>query len=94
MRRRARVDANQPAIVKALRGAGCSVLHLHELGHGRPDICVGLRGINYLFEIKDPTKPKNQRELTDDEKAIHYTWRGQINVIESAEDALAFMDIL
>ena len=91
MRRRARIDANQPAIVKALREAGASVLHLHELGHGKPDICVGWRGKNYLFEIKDPTKPPNQRALTEDEKAVHLAWSGQIAVIETAEEAIKIL---
>ena len=63
-------------------------MHMHELGKGRPDICVGWRGRNFLFEIKDPTKPNNQRALTDDEKAIHLAWQGQISVIETSEEAL------
>jgi len=31
MRTAAKVDANQPAIVKALRAIGATVLHLHQL---------------------------------------------------------------
>jgi len=52
MRQRAKVDANQKQIVNALRKCGYSVLHLHTLGKGAPDIVVGVSGMNYLFEIK------------------------------------------
>ncbi len=31
LRTASRIDANQPAIVSALRGVGASVLHLHQL---------------------------------------------------------------
>ena len=92
MRFRARIDSNQPAIVKALREAGATVLHLHAVGHGCPDLCVGLKGKNYLFEIKDPTKRPSQRQLTDDEKAVFYAWRGQIDKIETVEEAFAILE--
>ena len=39
----ARVDANQPEIVKALRGVGATVQHLHKVGQGCPDLMVGWR---------------------------------------------------
>lgn len=91
MRRRARIDANQPEIVKALRAAGATVLHLHSVGHGCPDLCVGWRARNFLFEIKDPSKPPNQRKLSDDEKAVHLSWRGQIAIVETAEEAIEYI---
>lgn len=91
MRRRARIDANQPAIVKALRESGATVLHLHAVGQGCPDICVGWKGANFLFEIKDPMKPPNQRKLSDDERAMHAAWTGQVCVIENAAEAFAVL---
>ena len=51
-RSRARVDANQPSIVEDLRKLGASVLHIHMVARNSPDIVVGYRGKNYLFEIK------------------------------------------
>lgn len=47
-----RVDANQRSIVADLRAIGATVEDLHEVGDGCPDIAVGFRGQNYLFEIK------------------------------------------
>lgn len=91
VRRRARIDANQPAIVKALRLAGATVLHLHSVGQGCPDLCVGWKRRNFLLEIKDPTKPLNQRRLSEDEMAVHMAWQGQVAVVESAEEALALI---
>lgn len=93
MRRAARIDTNQPEIVKGLRDRGCVVAHLHTIGRGVPDICVGFGGRNYLFEIKDPTRPLSQRMLTSDEKIWHKMWneKGRVDIIESVEQA---MDII
>ncbi len=91
MRRRARVDANQPAIVRALRELGATVLHLHAVGHGCPDLLVGWKGSNFLLEVKDPTKKPSQRQLTEDEKAIHLAWQGQIAVVETAGEAIKLL---
>lgn len=43
MRRAARTDANQTAIVEALRKCGASVQSLAAVGKGVPDLLVGLR---------------------------------------------------
>ena len=89
MRRAARIDANQPEIVATLRAAGASVQHTHMIGDGCPDIIVGFRGVNYLMEIKDGSKPPSKRELTQDEKRWQAEWRGSVHIVESVEDALA-----
>lgn len=88
MRRAAQVDRNQASIVHALREAGVSVQHLHTIGHGCPDIVCGVGKKNFLFEIKNPEMSKKGRELTLDETFWHKTWRGQVGIILSAEDAL------
>jgi len=41
MRRAARTDSNQAAIVAAFRDLGCSVFTLHTVGRGFPDLAVG-----------------------------------------------------
>lgn len=92
MRIKSKVDANQKLMVAALRKAGYSVLHLHTLGKGAPDILVGGNGSNYLFEIKDGTKTKSQKKLTPDEIEFHDTWRGQVAIIENIEQALLFLN--
>ena len=87
-------DGNQAEIVKTLRGIpGIVVKDTHALGDGFPDIEVGFRGRNYLFEIKDPAKPPNKRKLTSDEVIWHRDWTGQVNVVLSAEEIFKVIGI-
>jgi len=88
MRRDAKLDANHKLIVRALRQIGCSVQSLASQGMGCPDLVVGFRGVNYLFEVKDGRKQPSQRKLTAMEKVWHDTWRGQVCIVESIDDAL------
>ena len=82
-----RTDANQQAIVKGLRDFGCSVKTLSSVGGGCPDLLVGLYGRNFLFEVKDPDKVPSARRLTEHEQQWHAAWRGQVDVIKSAQEA-------
>ncbi len=91
MRRAAKTDDNQFAIVTSLRRMGYSVLILSGVGKGCPDICVGLNLTNWLFEIKDDSKPKSRQALTVDEKVFHSMWRGQVNVVGSLDEILAIV---
>lgn len=83
MRQIARVDKNQAEIVQALRQAGATVLLLHQVGAGCPDILVGHRGQNTLVEIKAP-----RGSLTLDEAKFIDGWRGQVAVVRSVAEAL------
>lgn len=92
----ARVDDNQKSIVAALRKMGASVLHLHTIGAGCPDILVGIKGKNsrlhnLLVEIKDGSKPPSARKLTPDEEKFHAAWRGQVAIVNSVDEAIAFI---
>lgn len=92
MRRAARIDGNQQAVVKALRAYGCAVQTLHTVGKGCPDLLVSANGKNWLFEVKDPTQPTYKQILTAAELAWHTEWRkhgGQVTVIRTYLDALA-----
>ena len=91
MRKHGKSDSNQPAIVKALRDMGASVLVMSALGNGAPDICVGYRGVNFLFEIKDGEKPPSQRKLTPDEIDFRNAWNGHAQVVNSLEDAISII---
>lgn len=92
MRRRAKVDANQSEIVKALRLAGASVRVLSHVGEGFPDLCIGWAvgpcRYSALLEVKDGTLPPSKKKLTPDEKDFHDSWKGPLFVVESAEEAL------
>lgn len=84
MRRRPhRVDPNQPAIVAALRRAGCSVAVTSQLGNGFPDLVVGRLGRNYLLELKGPGG-----KLTAQEREFSAAWDGQYDVARSTLEAL------
>lgn len=87
MRRAAKIDTNQRAIVEALRAAGCSVQPLHTVGHGVPDLLVGHGRQNYLLEIKR-TGPPSARKLTEDEDKWHLAWMGQVATVQTIEEAL------
>ena len=91
MRRAAKVDDNQLSIVTALRRLGFSVQSLAMVGKGCPDIIVGSNGKNFLFEIKDGSKPECKRKLTPDEVAWHQTWKGQIHVVLCVEEIIAIV---
>ncbi len=88
MRTRARVDKNQPEIVAAFRKLGYSVLHLHQIGKGCPDLLVAKDGVSTLVEVKDGDKPPSARKLTPDEREFHDTWRGNIVIINSVDEVL------
>lgn len=90
MRRAARVDASQTAIVSALEAAGASVWLI-----GRPvDAIVGLRGITVCMEFKTPgtqygKKPnKNQQKFMDGWKG------GPVCLVDSPEAALRALGVL
>lgn len=95
MRLRARTDRNQKAIVDALRHAGCSVEpRMARIGQGVPDLLVGLRGQNFLLEVKDGRAQPSKRRLTDDEATWGQLWSGTVDVVYTVEDALRAVGLL
>ena len=94
MRRSARIDANQNAIVAALRDIpGVTVAITSALGSGFPDIVVGFAGRNYLIELKDGSKPPSKRALTDDEYDFFVTWRGQREIACNLDECLEIIGL-
>lgn len=85
-----RVDENQKSIVKTFRNIGASVLLLHMVGKGCPDILVGYRGKNYLCELKSGEKSK----LTPKEFEFFNDWDGQMCIIRSPENAIEFIEMV
>jgi Holliday junction resolvase len=89
MRRAAKVDANQEAVVSALRAAGASVQSLASVGRGVPDLLVGYKGQTILIEVKDGQKAPSARQLTDDQVKWHGEWKGGLLAVsEGPEQAL------
>lgn len=85
-----RADGNQAEIIKALREAGCAVCPTHTVGQGFPDLVVDYHGKTCLIEVKDPSKPKSDRQLTPAQKEFHASWTGPIFVVETAMEAIIF----
>ena len=80
----AKVDANQGAIVRALRSAGHQVYLTHRLGGGFPDILVRTKSKRLVqMEIKMPGEPLTPAE-EDYVRDFPETW-----IVESVAEALA-----
>jgi Holliday junction resolvase len=73
-------DANEAAIVKALRQIGAEVFPLS--GRGIPDVLVRYRGAVYAFEIKSATGKRTEAQVDT-----------QWPVIRSIQEALAAVGV-
>jgi Holliday junction resolvase len=62
-----RVDANQGAVVEALRERGWFVASLASTGRGVPDLLIARKGVMKLIEVKDGAKIPSARKLTTKE---------------------------
>jgi hypothetical protein len=96
MRRAAKIDANQTAIVDALRAAGATVQSLATVGGGVPDLLVGVRGKTYLLEVKTPKGKRNPKPAptTEDQDRWFSVWRGdRVRIVTSVEQALLAVGI-
>lgn len=91
MRKAAKIDDNQKAIVNVLRQIGASVQSLAATGKGCPDLLVGYHGINYLMEIKDGDKVLSKQKLTIDQEHWHTLWRGSVHIVKSVDEALKIL---
>ena len=81
-RQAARIDANQPAIVKALRKIPGVTVYLDV-----DDILVGYKGVNYWYEIKDPEKIFNKDmtfkkgAIKDSQIKLLAEWKGHYKIV-------------
>jgi hypothetical protein len=86
MRTKARIDANQPELVKFIREMGASFQHTHQIP-GCLDGIIGYRKIDVRVEIKDPNQPPSKRKLTPAEIETVFRWNGRTpEVIETEND--------
>jgi len=87
---RSRTDDNQSEIIKALRDLGAVVTDCSSLRKAF-DLLVGYRGKLHIIEVKDGSKPKSQRKLTEGETKCKESFERvgvPYNVVESVEDAI------
>lgn len=86
--RAAKIDANQPAVVAAMRKLGCSVQPLHMVGQGCPDLAVAIADISFFVEVKDGSKPPSKQKLTPDQIEWHSKWRAPVYIVNSVDQAV------
>ncbi len=81
-----KVDLNQSEIVHGLRRYGASVFCAHKVGGDFPDLVVGYRNKNYLFEVKS-----GKSGLTQGQKDFHEAWGGSIHTVRNVDEAIAIL---
>ena len=86
-RRAAKVDANQPEIVKAFRDLGWYVLIISQLKNCC-DIIVSKNGRTIAVEIKDGAKPKSQQKLSEGEEKFRVEWMGEYSIVTCINDVI------
>lgn len=95
MRRAAKRDENEAAIVEALEAVGATVERLS--GASIPDLLVGYRGVTTLMEVKQPAGAKggtSHRDLLPGQAAWHAAWRGSpVAVVRTPAEALAAIGV-
>jgi len=86
-----RTDDNHSDVVAEIRSAlhDATVFDASGAGRGFPDLVIGWRGRNYLFEIKDGDKAPSARGMTDAQKEFHLSWKGQVHIVHSAAEICA-----
>ena len=95
MRRAAKIDANQTAVVSALRAAGATVQSLAAVGKGVPDLLIGYRNHTILLEIKDGAKVPSAQKLTTDQRVWHGNWTGgTLATVDGPEAALRVLGVI
>lgn len=91
MRRAARIDENQPAIVQALRAAGASV---HVIGLP-VDLLVGIDGHTLLMEVKNPQSRYGKKGANENQQSFMADWQGgAVALVDGPEAALRHVEML
>lgn len=83
-RRGTRIDETQPAIVAAIRAAGCEWIDVHDYDLGF-DGLMSIDGEPYLVEIK------NRSKLTDSERATLALFHRKYLVFDHPDIVTAFI---
>lgn len=93
MRRRAKVDSNQPKIIEALRRCGAYVVLTHQLKNAF-DCIAFYQGKTFIIEIKDGTLTPSRQRLTEGEakcKEMIESRGCSYHVITSVDEALELL---
>lgn len=92
MRRAAKRDANHGEIVTTFERLGCTVFETDRVGGGWPDLVVGVLGVSFLVEIKNPETHYGRAGLNGNQSAFARDWRGgPVHVCCSTDEAVALV---
>lgn len=86
-RRAAKKDDNHKRIERLFRTCGWSTWDTSPLKKA-VDLVVGRCGITIVVEIKDGSKPKSQRKLTEGEEEFKNKWLGEYRLVEFDRDVI------
>jgi hypothetical protein len=79
-----RTDANQSEVIGWYEELYCSVVDLHRLGGGCPDLLVGFSGVNDLVEVKT-----EEGHLKPSQVTFTRLWRGRkVIVVRNQGDVI------
>lgn len=79
-----RPDANHHDVVKWYEECFCSVVELHKVGFGCPDLLIGAAGLTELAEVKTV-----DGELEPSQRTFITNWRGsKVNIIRDQQDVI------
>jgi Holliday junction resolvase len=92
MFRAARIDRNQPEIVKLFRKLGWYVLIISQLKNCC-DIIVSKNGRTIAVEIKDGEKPPSQQKLSAGELKFKDEWQGEYMLINCIDDVINIKEL-
>lgn len=79
-------DANEKAIVDALRRVGASIVRIS--ADGAPDLLVGFRGQNWLLEVK-----ASKGLLRANQAAWASRWSGAVQTVRTVDEALTAIGV-
>jgi hypothetical protein len=85
-------DANEPDMLAVCRRIGATYLKLNV--KDGPDVVVGFRGKNFLFEFKLPKGPRggtSHSKQSDGQKDWERTWRGESHLIRTTDEMLVIL---
>ena len=90
----AKIDKNQPEIVKALRKINGVTVQL-----GMDDILVGYKGANYWIEIKEPETASNvtgevqPSKIKSSQHKLVAEWKGQYSIVHDIDQILTIIGV-
>lgn len=89
MRRAARIDGTHREIVNALERMGATVVPLHTVGNGCPDIAVSVGKHWHMIEIKNGKLVG--WKLTDAQKQFRLKHSAPVHILDSVDTAVAWL---